>query len=63
MLAIIFIRTGSRHNGGECGHTASVRRDRPGNNDGNGVSYVKKKLRLNLCNVNRSKRAKRAGSK
>jgi hypothetical protein len=59
MLAVIFVRVNSRHNGGETGHRTMIRRDK----EDNGRGSDKKPLRYNPCGINRKKRAKPAGGK
>jgi len=63
MIAVIFVRVAGRHNGGETGHRTTVRRDGHFTVGEQSMMTKKKSLRLNLCNVNRKKRAKPAGGK
>jgi len=66
MLAVIFVRVGSRHNGGECNHRATIRRESGGNSDGTSVMYKKKtkrRLQLSPFTINRKPRAKPADGK
>ena len=60
MLAVIFARVGSRHNGGETKHVTSIRRDPSvimGEQSIMTQKKVKQRLRYNPCEVNRKQPA------
>ena len=67
MLAVIFVRVGSRHNGGECNHRTAIRRDVPfvqgEQSMGTIMKDQKRKLKLSPFTINRKPRAKPAGGK
>jgi hypothetical protein len=59
MIAVIFVRVGSRHNGGETKHVTSIRRDPSiimGEQSIMTQKKAKQRLRYNPCEVNRKQR-------
>jgi len=67
MLAVIFVRVGSRHNGGETNHRTIIRRDATmemgKQSMGTVMKTERKKLRLSPFTINRRRRAKPADGK
>lgn len=67
MIAVIFVRTGSKRNGGEVNHRCSVLRDKPFEHGKQSMGTImkdqKRKLSLSPFTINRRRRAKPAGGK